>query len=171
MTSVASLLIVLQILLLMAPPLRNESLDDHPTFSLDIDAIDSPPCKYVDFEDIPVYVTTKLFALLLFNARSCRKNFNEFECVFYEYSKHFSCVALTETWLTQNFDDLFSTHGFRSFNVYCTPNGGGIRLYCKDDLLLSFMLLLYSDILLLFILLLDYSDILLSFILLLDSDI
>ena len=134
MTSVASLLIVLQILLLMAPLLRNESLDDHPTFSLDIDAIDSPPCKYVDFKDIPVYVTTKLFALLLFNVRSCRKNFNEFECVFYEYFKHFSCIALTETWLTQDFADLYSIHGFRSFNVYRTPNGGGIRLYCKDDL-------------------------------------
>ena len=122
MTSVASLLIVL----LMASPLRNESLDDHPTFSLDIDAIDSPTCKYVDFKDISIYVTTKLFALLLFNVRSCRKNFNEFECVFYECFKHFSCIALTETWLTQDFDDLFSIHEFRSFKAYRTPNGGGI---------------------------------------------
>ena len=118
----------------MAPPPQIDLFDDHPTFNLDIDEISYPCCKYVDFREIPVLAPLRQFSVLLFNVRSCRRNFNEFECIFYEYFKHFTCIALTETWLTQDFDNLFFINGFRSFNVYRSPNGGGIRLYCKNDL-------------------------------------
>lgn len=118
----------------MMAPMQNELFDDHPVFNLDIDDVVSPDCKYADFGDIPVLAPVNRFSMLLFNVRSCRRNFNEFECIFYEYLRHFSCIALTETWLTQDFDNLFCISGFRSFNVYRTPNGGGIRLYCKSDL-------------------------------------
>ena len=122
-------------------PLRvqNELFVDHPTFTLDIDTVDLPACKYIDFKDIPTYVPIKQFSLLIFNVRSCRKNFCEFECIFQDYFKHFSCIALTETWLTQDFDNLFLIHGFRCFNVYRTPMGGGIRLYCKSELDVTFI--------------------------------
>ena len=59
--------------------------------------------------------------------------------VFHEYVKHFSCIALVETWLTPDFNNLFLIEGFRSFNVYRTPNGGGIRFYCKSNLDVTFM--------------------------------
>ena len=118
----------------MTPSVLNELFDYHPTFLLDIDDIQLPVCKYVDFKDIPICAPVKQFSFLLFNIRSCRKNFNDFECIFYEYFKNFSCIILTETWLTQDFEKLFSIHGFRSFNVYRAPNGGGIRLYCKNEL-------------------------------------
>ena len=123
----------------MTPPLLNELFYDHPTFSLDIDDIQLPVCKYADFKDISLCSPIKQFSFLLFNIRSCRKNFNEFECIFSSYFKNFSCIALTETWLTSDFDQLFSIHGFRSFNVYRTPNGGGIRLYCRNDLQVAFI--------------------------------
>ena len=121
----------------MTPPLLNELFYEHPTFTLDIDDIQLPLCKYADFKDIPLCIPIKNFSFLLFNIRSCRKKFNEFECIFNDYFKNFSCIALTETWLTQDFEHLFSIQGFRSFNVYRTPNGGGIRLYCKNDLQVS----------------------------------
>ena len=123
----------------MARPLANELFAEHPTFRLDIDEFDTPTCKYVDFKDIPVCAPMRQFSLLLFNIRSCRRNLNEFECIFYAYFKYFTCIALTETWLTHDYDNLFSILGFRSFNVYRTPNGGGIRLYCKNDLDVSFI--------------------------------
>ena len=120
--------------MVMAAPMQSELFDEHPVFNLDIDDIVSPNCKYVDFREIPVLTQVNRFSILLFNVRSCRKNFSEFQCIFHEYFKHFSCIALTETWLTQDFDNLFCINGFCSFNVYRTPNGGGIRLYCKNDL-------------------------------------
>ena len=118
----------------MAHPSQTNIFAEHPTFKLDIEEFHPPVCKYVEFKDIPVYAPLKQFSLLLFNIRSCRKNFNEFESIFYDYFKNFDCIVLTETWLTHDFDNLFFIHGFRSFNVYRTPNGGGIRLYCKKDL-------------------------------------
>ena len=69
----------------MPPLLRSDLFVEHPTFILDIDTIDLPACKYVDFRDIPTCVPSKQFSLLVFNIRSCRKNFSEFECIFYEY--------------------------------------------------------------------------------------
>ena len=123
----------------VAPTFQSELFDEHPTFVLDINDIDLPVCKYVDLIDIPVCAPPKQFSLLLFNVRSCRKNFTEFECYFHEYFNNFSCIALVETWLTSDFDHLFSICGFRSFNVYRTSNGGGIRLYCKEDLHVSFV--------------------------------
>ena len=84
----------------MATPLHSDVFDAHPTFNLDVDDDVSPVCKYVDIKDISVCINSKQFSLLLFNIRSCRKNFNEFECVFSEYFRHFSFIAVTETWLT-----------------------------------------------------------------------
>ena len=123
----------------MTTPLLNGLLNEHPTFVLDVNDVELPVCKYVDFNDINVCVPMNQFSFLLFNIRSCRKNFNEFECIFNYYFKNFSCIALTETWLTHDFEHLFFIHGFRSFNVYRTPNGGGIRLYCKNDLQIAFI--------------------------------
>ena len=123
----------------MAHPSQTNIFAEHPTFKLDIEEFHPPVCKYVEFKDIPVYAPLKQFSLLLFNIRSCRKNFNEFESIFYDYFKNFDCIVLTETWLTQDFDNLFFIHGFRSFNVYRTPNDGGIRLYCKNDLDVTFI--------------------------------
>ena len=118
----------------MAQLRRSELFDGHPTFNLEIDVIDLPDCKYLDFKDIPVFAPIKQFSVLLFNVRNCRRNFNEFECIFNEYFRYFTCIALTETWLTQDFENLFCIHGFRSFNVYRSSYGGGIRIYCKYDL-------------------------------------
>ena len=42
-------------------------------------------------------------------------------------------------WLTKDSDDLFCIHGFRNFHVYRTSNGGGIRLYCRDELHVTFV--------------------------------
>ena len=89
--------------MVMAQRLQSEIFIDHPTFILDINEFDFPACNYVEFKDIPVCAPLNQFSLLLFNVRSCRKNFNEFECIFNDYFRHFTCIALTETWLTKDF--------------------------------------------------------------------
>ena len=66
----------------MNPPLINDLFIEHPSFLLDIEDIQLPSCKYADFKDIPLCTPIKQFSFLLFNIRSCRKNFNEFECIF-----------------------------------------------------------------------------------------
>ena len=123
----------------MALQLQHELFVEHPIFILYIDDVNLPVCKYIDFNDIPSCVPIKQFSLLVFNIRSCRKNFSEFECIFQEYFKFFSCIALTETWLTPDFDNLFCIQGFRCFNVCRTPNGGGIRLYFQSELDVTFI--------------------------------
>ena len=105
MTFVDSLVKTEKLPMEMMPPLHNEIFADPPKFVLDIDEFESPICKYVDFKDIPMCAPIKQFSLLLFNIRSCRKNFNEFESIFYEYFRHITCIAFTETWLTQDFEN------------------------------------------------------------------
>ena len=114
--------------------LRHKIFENYPTFRLDIDNIVLPCCEYVDFEGIPSLSPTRKFSILLFNIRSCRKNFLDFTCHFQEYFCKYSCIALVETWLTNDFDGLFTISGFKSCNVYRTNNGGGIRLYYRNNL-------------------------------------
>ena len=114
--------------------LQYKTFENYPTFKLDIENIVLSRCDYVNFEGIPSLSPTCKFSILLFNIRSCRKNFLDFTCHFQEYFCKYSCIALVETWLTNEFDSLFAISGFKSYNIYRTKNGGGIRLYFRNNL-------------------------------------
>lgn len=120
-------------------PLQNNVTDDCPVLTLDIDSENLPDCNYVDIDAVSTFGCLENFSLLLFNVRSCRKNFSEFEGHFHDYFKYFSCIALVETWLSNDYDNLFSIHGFHVHNVCRNNFGGGIRLYCKDGLNVNVM--------------------------------
>ena len=113
--------------------------DNYPTFALDIDNFVSPLCKYVDFDDIPSLSPPGKFSMLLLNIRSCRKNFLNFTSHFQKYLYNFSCIALVETWLTKDFDNIFTICGFQSCNIYRTNFGGGVRLYYRRNLNLKLL--------------------------------
>ena len=115
-------------------PLQSNVIDDYPILTLDIDSDNLPDCNYVDISTVSTSECLGNFSLMLFNVRSCRKNFSEFECHFHNYLQYFSCIALVETWLSNDYDNLFSIYGFHAFNVCRNNFGGGIRLYCRDGL-------------------------------------
>ena len=107
------------------------SLDDVPIFIPDVDNWNQPNCNYISVGDLPSF-TCISFALLMLNIRSCKKNFNQFLACFCDVLSSFSCILLTETWLTADVDNVFDIPGFYCFNLYRNRYGGGLKLYLKN---------------------------------------
>ena len=74
------------------------------------------------------------FAVLMINIRSCRKNFSQFIAYFCNVLSYFSCIILTETWLTEHIDNVFNIPGFYCFNLYRNNFGGGIKMYFRNSI-------------------------------------
>ena len=109
-----------------------EQTEGFPSVHLDVGPIDLPQCNYLDIANLTSYDWTNKFSVLLCNIRSCRKNFLDFTSYYDSILLNYSCIILVETWLTKEYEELFSLCGFRSFNVYRKNDGGGIRLYVRD---------------------------------------
>ena len=60
------------------------------------------------------------------------KLFLDFETYFHDVLCKFSCIVLNETWLTEEYENVFLINGFKTFDSYRSSNGGGIRLYVKN---------------------------------------
>ena len=71
------------------------------------------------------------FSVLNLNIRGCRTNFNDFLSTLETLDVSFSCIALTETNITNNTDVNFVIKGYKCENLY---TGHGIKLYIKDSL-------------------------------------
>ena len=108
-------------------------IEDYPTFRLETGTTELPCCRYLDIVNCPDYDWGNKFSIVLFNIRSCRKNFIDFISYFDNVISNYACVILIETWLTSEYDNLFTLGGFSSFNVYRNNYGGGIRLYVKNS--------------------------------------
>ena len=78
----------------------HRTLEDHPSFIYDDNNVILQQSVYANVNDIPINTANKNFNLLMFNIRSCRKNFLEFISHFHIYFACISCIVLTETWLT-----------------------------------------------------------------------
>ena len=127
-------LLILLILLITMATNSSPFIADYSTFKLDVDNFNLPQCTYVDINNISVISCNDSFSLLIFNIRSYRKNFLEFTCNFQSYFSFYSCIAFVETWLTQDFDNLFIIPEFQFYSTHRSNFGGGIRLYCRSDL-------------------------------------
>ena len=133
-------LVVLLLLLLLAHPAatmnNNEEclLDEYPILTLDTEHDVLPECNYYDFIEIPYLLPDNNFNILIFNIRSCRKNFNDFVNQFAEYFHNYDIIVLMETWLTTPFSKLFSISGFKHFDSFRSNDGGGLRVFFKKAL-------------------------------------
>ena len=107
------------------------SLNDVPVFVPDVDNWTQPNCNYINVEELPV-LSCISFTVLMLNIRSCKKNFNQFLAYFCNVISYFSCILLTETWLTADVDNVFDIPGFYCFNVYRNRYGGGLKMYLKN---------------------------------------
>ena len=114
-------------------------LDDYPTFSLETDYNVLPECKYIDFSDIVNVLSVNSFNIIIFNIRSCRKNFNEFACQFAEQFHKYDVIVLMETWLTSPFSNLFTINGFKHLDSFRSNDGGGLRVYFRNVLNVQLM--------------------------------
>lgn len=114
--------------------LEDFSLNDVPIFHPDVENWSQVHCDYNDMDSLPAIIKCASFALLLINIRSCRKNFNQFLAYFCNFLTFFSCIILTETWLTADLDNVFSLSGFYCHNLYRNGLGGGIKLYVKNSI-------------------------------------
>ena len=108
--------------------------NDFPVFSLDVDDWTPPNCRYADIADINDALHAAAFAILMINIRSCKKNFDNFIANFNNILACFSCIILTETWLTSDLDNIFHIPGFYANNLYRNQYGGGIKLYIKSGI-------------------------------------
>ena len=107
---------------------------NHPVLQIDTDINLSPECSYADLNNIPNLVNNDLFSILMLNIRSCRKNFDCFMSYFFNYVSKYSIIVLTETWLIKNFSNLFTICGFKHVDSFRANNGGGLRVYIRDNI-------------------------------------
>ena len=108
--------------------------NDVPVFIPDVDEWNDVNCNYINVEDLLSSISFVTFNILMINIRSCRKNFTNFLACFYNVLTYFSCVILTETWLTVESDSTFNIPGFYSYSLYRDGVGGGIKLYLKNSI-------------------------------------
>ena len=110
------------------------SLNDVPVFIPDVDNWTQPNSDYIHVDDLCSFASCLSFAILMINIRSCRKNFNQFIAQFCNVLTYFSCILLTETWLTEDVDNVFNIPGYNCFNLYRNNYGGGIKMYLKNGI-------------------------------------
>ena len=67
----------------------------------------------------------------MINIRSCKKNFNTLIAYFAEFLACFSCIILTETWLTAESDNVYKIPGFSHYDLYRDHLGGDIKIFFK----------------------------------------
>ena len=104
-----------------------------PRYSPDVDAFVHTNCDYRDVNDLTIVLSIFL-SFLVINIRSCKKNFSHFLTHFYNVLSKFTFIALTETWLSLESDNVYCIPGFQQFNLYRDRHGGGIKLYVKDGI-------------------------------------
>lgn len=105
---------------------------NYPEFIPEVDNYVQPNCQYLSVEGLSHYINGVSLSILMLNIRSCCKNFDQFISTFCNYLKFFTCIILTETWLTQDRDNIFNIHGFYCADLYRNNYGGGIKIYVKD---------------------------------------
>lgn len=105
----------------------------YPEFNPGIDNFVRPNCHYLNVDCLSHFINGISMSILMINIRSCSKNFDHFVSVFCKYLTYFTCIVMTETWLTQDRDNIFNIEGFNCINLYRSNYGGGIKIYVKDS--------------------------------------
>jgi hypothetical protein len=78
--------------------------------------------------------TNNPFLILNANIRSMRKNFDSFRAFISMFPVRPSVIVFTETWLTKETDVMFDIDDYSRFNIFRSPFGGGISVFCLSYL-------------------------------------
>ena len=101
-------------------------------FTPAVDIYIQPNCQYLNAECLSPIIDSISLSILMLNIRSCCKNFDQFILTFCNHPSYFTCIILTETWLTQDRENILIVHGFYCVELYQNNYGGGIKIYVKD---------------------------------------
>ena len=105
---------------------------DFPEFVPDVENSVPSNCSYACVEAVSPLICGLSLSILMLNIRSCKKNFDQFIENFQNCILKFSCIILTETWLTSGRDNIFDISGYHCHDLYRNQYGGGIKLYVKN---------------------------------------
>ena len=108
------------------------NFQNYPEFDPDLENYVPPNCSYMCVDELSPFIFGVSLSILMINIRSCRRNFDHFIENFQNIILKFSCIILTETWLTSDLDNIFNISGFHCYDLYRNHYGGGIKLYVKD---------------------------------------
>ena len=109
-----------------------------PIFSADIDELPSVPCNDYDIAQINSKVNQlNSSSILVLNIRSLRRNFAHLETFLATLKFMFSIIVLTEVWLTSEIDFGLNIPGYKTENLYRTSHGGGIKVYYRENIILT----------------------------------
>lgn len=117
--------------------LNLNSLDDYDNISY-VDSVYLTVDEINDFLNVSnnnLSLNVKINNFWFLNCRSLSKNFDSLTNLLSQINQSFTCIALAETWLKQNHEDLFQLPGY-SIVSNCRENkiGGGVCLYiCQNE--------------------------------------
>ena len=112
-------------------------------------------CKYYNEDKFhtevsnPTSLHKNKFSLLHANLRSMPRNFSAFSDYIDTLKHKWTCIGITETWLTENNHDLYNLNGYRFINRHRTnKSGGGVGLFIPENIDFSIRtdLSVYTDV-------------------------
>ena len=93
------------------------------------------PCTYKNLGNFGNTVTNCMpgtFSMMMYNIRSCRKNFGTFLTFLCNLKVKLSFIVLVETWLIADTDHAFHIDGYKQVNIYRDNLGGGIKFFYNE---------------------------------------
>ena len=102
--------------------MENFNFDIPPRFEVHEDNdIPNTPCTYKNVGKLDNLATDCMngsMSMLMYNIRSCRKNFSTFVAFLCSLMVNFSFIVLVETWLSVDTDHGFNMQGYKQVNIY-----------------------------------------------------
>ena len=90
--------------------------------------------KYLDLNAYLSLDNKDNFSLFFLNINSLSKHFNDFSASFINQSNSPKIIALCETKLTPDVEDIYALPGYRAFFNSKNSRSGGLALYLKPEL-------------------------------------
>lgn len=98
-------------------------------------------CNYYledTFNDKFKTVNSDELSFIHFNIRSGVRNLDRFTRYLDSLTMNFSCIGLSETWLSEKNFDLYNIQGYTSIHAYRSKrNGGGVSIFIKDSIIFN----------------------------------
>lgn len=102
------------------------------------DILEPESCKYFttqQFNDTMDKVTNDTFSIIHINSQSLKRKFSKITEFFGGLKKNFKVIAITETWLKEEYVNTIQIEGYNFFYVNRNDRGGGgVGLYVDSDL-------------------------------------
>ena len=98
----------------------------------------SQTSKYItegEVNNFMCFDVTTAINLLHINCRSLKKNFNSFSTFINGFLNPLLAIGVTETWLNESHDDIYSLHGYNFISKpRINKSGGGVGLYVNNQI-------------------------------------